>query len=84
MLSAPSTTTLTLNLGANTLVPVPMACIWGLKEPHRALVLRCVGAKVKKGLGEPGTVRMGGPNGLGSSWRGHPLGPSVLLQMAGD
>lgn len=81
MPSAPSTTTLTLNSGANTLVPVPGACAWEPKEP---LELRCVGGKVKKGLGEPGIVRMGGLDGLGSTGRGHPLGPSILVQMASD
>lgn len=83
MPSAPSTTTLTLNSGANTLVPVPVACAWGPKEPPQ-LWCSDVGGKVKKGLGEPGTVRMREPDRLGSSWREHPLGRSILLQMADD
>lgn len=58
-------------------------CSYGLRLEaqgvSRALVLRCAGGKVSKGLGEPGTVRVGGPERLGSSWRGLPLGLSFLL-----
>lgn len=56
-------------------------CLWGLGKSVDCFSDMLVG-RSGRAWGGPGTVRIGGPGRLGSSWRGHRWDPCFLLQTA--